>query len=240
MAKKKAAKKSAKKAAAKPHAAAKKAVKKAAKKAAAKTAKKAAKRKAVAKVAARPNRATAKPPKKAAKKAVRKALPTSAERLQAEAYAKAVTTFQAGKIKRALDLFEKVAEGPDSGLRHRAHVHIQICRRRTESVRVVLKTAEDHYNYAVKLINDRRIDEARTHLDKALKKASRAGYIHYAKAVAAALGGDRDDAFRSLNRAVELDPKHRLQARRDPDMAAVRDDGRIAELLEGDSPAGDA
>ena len=249
MAKKKAAKKAAKAAGApKARAAAKKAAKpSAAKVKAAAKPKAAAKAKAPAqpKAAPRPRRGTS--PKAAAKKAPKKAArrqpppsPTNSERLQAEVYAKAVESFQAGRIKRALGYFETVAEGPDSGLRHRAHVHIKICRRRTESDTIELKTAEDHYNYSVKLINDRRLEEADKHLDKALKKATGAGYIHYAKAVVAALNDDKDRVHKSLNRAIELDPKHRLQARRDPDMAGIRDDAEIAELLQGDAPAADS
>ena len=158
------------------------------------------------------------------------------ERQQAEIYAQAVEAFQAGKYKRALGQFETVADGPDAGLRHRAHVHIRICRQRTESDTVELRTAEDYYNYAVKLINDRRLEDADRHLDQALKKAAGAGHIHYAKALVAALRRNGDEAYRSLSRAIELDPKHRLLARRDPDMAGVRDHERIATLLQGDDP----
>ena len=238
MAKKKAAKKAAKTASAPK---ARPAAKKTAKPRAAAKSKTTVKPKAAVKRKAAKKAAPAKPkaaPKKSTRKTAKR-MPPSGERLQAEAYAKAVETFQAGKLKRALALFETVAEGPDAGLRHRANVHIQICRRRTQSDTVELKTADDYYNYAVKLINDRRLDEAETHLDKALKKAARAGYVHYAKALIAALRKNGDDSYRSLSRAIELDPKHRLQARRDPDMAAVREDERIAELLQGDAAAGD-
>ena len=246
MAKKKAAKKAAKSAVApKGRPTAKKAAKpKAAAKAkAAPKAKAAVKKKVAAK--AKPSRAAG-PKRPAAKKAAKAPPPRpvppvdSAERKQAETYVRAVETFQGGKLKRAVSLFETVAEGPDAGLRHRANVHIQICRRRLESDKVVLKTADDYYNFAVKLINDRDLAEARAHLDKALSKASRAGYVHYAKAVVAALSGDRGDAHRSLSRAIDLDPKHRMQARRDPDLAGVRDDAQIAELLHGDTSAADS
>lgn len=188
----------------------------------------------------RPTAKKAAKPKAAKPKAAASSGGASAERRQADQYAKAVAAFQAGKIKPALKLFEEVAEGPDSALRHRAHVHVQICRRRTESDTVKLTTADDLYNYAVKLINDRRLEEADQHLDKALKKASRAAHVHYAKAVVGALQRDVAHAYQSLSRAIELDPKHRLHARRDPDIAAVRDDEQIAQLLQGDAPVGDS
>jgi tetratricopeptide (TPR) repeat protein len=211
--------------------------------------KKAAKKvpKAAAKTAAKPKSAAGAAPKakpkpkpkaKAAKTAAARPAPqravASAERQQADLYATAVGAFQAGKYKQALSQFETIAEGPDAGLRHRAHVHIRICRQRTESDTMKLSSPEDHYNYAVKLINDRRLDEAEKHLDQALKKAAGAAYVHYAKAVIAALRKDGEVAFNSLSRAITLDPKNRLLARRDPDMAGIRDDARIADLLQGD------
>lgn len=222
------------------------ATRKTAKKAPAKAAKKTAK--TVASTAARPAakaaaKAAAKP--KPAPKPVVPSRPapavagSSAERRQAELYAVAVEAFQAGKFKRALGQFEEVAQGPDASLRHRAQVHIRICRQRTESDTVELASVEDYYNYAVKLINDRRLDEADKHLDQALKKAAGAGHIHYAKAIVAALRKNGDTAYRSLSRAIELDPRNRLLARRDPDLAGVRDEARIVALLQGDGSGAD-
>jgi tetratricopeptide (TPR) repeat protein len=223
------------------------ATRKTAKKASAKAAKKAAKTvtaatarpaaKAAAKPAAKP-----KPAPKAAAAPARtapSAVGSSAERRQAELYARAVEAFQAGKFKRAVDQFEEVAQGPDASLRHRAQVHIRICRQRTESDTVELASVEDYYNYAVKLINDRRLDEAEKHLDQALKKAAGAAHIHYAKAIVAALRKNGDNAYRSLTRAIELDPRNRLLARRDPDLAGVRDEARIVALLQGDGSGAD-
>jgi tetratricopeptide (TPR) repeat protein len=221
------------------------ATRKTAKKAAAKTAKKAAKTatSAVARPAAKAAAKTAPKPKPAAKRPAAgktSAVPaSSAERQQAELYASAVEAFQAGKFKRAMEQFELVAEGPDAGLRHRAQVHVRICRQRTQSDKVELASVDDYYNYAVKLINDRRLDEAETHLNQALKKASGAGHVHYAKAVVAALRRESDAAFRSLSRAIELDPRNRLLARRDPDLAGVRDNAQIADLLQGDGSGSD-
>ncbi|MEZ5362758.1 MAG: hypothetical protein R2748_10580 [Bryobacterales bacterium] len=210
-------------------------------------------KKAAKKTAKKTSQATTAPKSGAAKAAAKKpeakasAAPASPalsqgaaeERRQSELYAQAVEAFQAGNFKRALGQFETVAEGPDSGLRHRANVHVRICRQRIGSDSIELSSPEDHYNYAVKLINDRRLDDAEQHLDKALKKASGAGHVHYAKAVIAALRRNGDEAFRSLSRAIDLDPKHRLLARRDPDMAGVRDDARIAELLQNDGARAD-
>ena len=56
--------------------------------------------------------------------------------------------------------------------------------------------------------------------------------LHYNYACFATLAGDTsDDTFGHLRRSVELLPRFREQARRDDDLAAVRDDPRFEEAL---------
>jgi tetratricopeptide (TPR) repeat protein len=150
---------------------------------------------------------------------------------QAEYYDKAVTLFNTKKFARALSLLEKTLEGPDATLRHRAQVYTEICRRQISNQKVQLKTAEDHYNYAVKLMNDRRLEEAQRYLQRALQIAPKAGYVHYANAVLSALLGDADSAFGNLKRAIEIDPLNRVLALNDADLASVASHPRIAHLL---------
>ncbi|MEX2300310.1 MAG: hypothetical protein WD733_05205 [Bryobacterales bacterium] len=150
---------------------------------------------------------------------------------QAEYYDKAVTLFNTKKFARALSLLEKTLEGPDATLRHRAQVYTEICRRQISNQKVQLKTAEDYYNYAVKLMNDRRLEEAQRHLQRALQIAPKAGYVHYANAVLSALLGDADSAFGNLKRAIEIDPLNRVLALNDADLASVASHPRIAHLL---------
>ena len=130
-----------------------------------------------------------------------------------------------------------MANGPDPGLRHRAQVYANICRQRTESARLSLKTPEDQYNYAVRLINDRELDEAEKLLTKALKGSKKAGHVHYALALIAALRDDVDGAYEKLAVAIQADPQHRIQAKVDSDFSAVRSDPRIADLLTADDNA---
>jgi tetratricopeptide (TPR) repeat protein len=130
---------------------------------------------------------------------------------------------------------EKALEGPDATLRHRAQVYTEICRRQISNQKVQLKTAEDNYNYAVKLMNDRRLEEAQRHLQRALQMAPKAGYVHYANAVLSALLGDAESAFGNLKRAIEIDPLNRVLALNDADLASVASHPRIAHLLNESS-----
>jgi len=56
--------------------------------------------------------------------------------------------------------------------------------------------------------------------------------LHYNYACFATLAGDTgDETFHHLRRSVELLPRFREDARRDDDLAAVRDDPRFEEAL---------
>lgn len=109
---------------------------------------------------------------------------------------------------------------------------MRICEQRTSAGRVRLRGAEEHYNYGVQLVNDRRLDEAEQHLSKALKLSKRdSAHIHYALAALYALRDDAEAAYENLKKAIEKDPRNRVLARSDSDLAAVAEDPRIAGLL---------
>jgi tetratricopeptide (TPR) repeat protein len=159
------------------------------------------------------------------------------EQRQAEHYEKAVEFFNARRFARALPLMDKAAEGPNATLRHRAHVYADICRKQIGAEKVELKTADDHYNYGVKLMNDRRLDDAQRHLQRALRLAPKAGYVHYANAVLSALQGNVEAAYGNLKRAIEIDPLNRVLALNDAELGSVVGHPPIAHLLHqgGDS-----
>lgn len=198
--------------------------------------KKAAKKKtAAAKPAAAksPAKKTAAANKGASKTSKIKAPASEEDQLQL--FEQAMEAFRKQKFKDALALFEAAAQGPDGAIRHRASVHTRICRQRTGSDTVDLKTADDHYNYAIRLINDRRLAEAADHLNSALKLAKQPpAHVHYALAVVAALEDDATTSFSKLQEAIEIDPQQRLIARRDPDLAGLAGKPPISELLAGD------
>ncbi len=150
---------------------------------------------------------------------------------QTENYEKAVEYFNARRFGRALPLMEKAVEGPNTTLRHRAHVYADICRQQIGDEKVELKTADDNYNYGVKLMNDRRLGEAERYLQRALRLAPKAGHVHYANAVLAALQGNVELAFGNLKRAIEIDPLNRVLALNDADLGSVVGHPPIAHLL---------
>ena len=65
-----------------------------------------------------------------------------------------------------------------------------------------------------------------------LERMPENGGLHYNYACFAALAGDTgDETFAHLRRSVELFPRFREDARRDEDLAAVRDDPRFEQAL---------
>ncbi len=166
--------------------------------------------------------------------------PSMSPERQQELYAEAMKLFAAQKFDRAEGLFQKVVTGPDRALADRAQVHAKICASRLSQPRLELRTAEDHYNYAITMLNQRRLEEAARHLDAALRLEPKAEHFHYAMAATQALQGNPEAAFQRLKSAIELEPRNRVRARSDADFAGVLDYPPLASLLHLERrPAGE-
>lgn len=139
--------------------------------------------------------------------------------------------FHTRKFREAHDLFLRAAEGPERDVAHRARLHAAMCAQRFQQPEVRCETVEDHYNYGVALLNARKVEEARTHLERALQMAPDSEHIHYALAGAHAITADAARAYEHLKRAIELDPKNRIMARQDGDFAAVAGQAQFQALL---------
>ena len=143
----------------------------------------------------------------------------------------AIKLFHARQLKEARDLFQQAVAGPESDVANRARMHIAMCDRRLQQTTVNFDSAEDYYNYGIALINARNLAEARTNLEKALEIAPASDHIHYALALAQALGGDFTHAHDNLKRAIELEPRNRLIARQDADFAPLANQPLLDALI---------
>jgi len=93
------------------------------------------------------------------------------------------------------------------------------------------KTADEHYQRGVAMMNLGRWDDARESLDKARKLAAKADHIVYALAALDCLTGEADAALGNLKIAIELNSANRFHARNDEDFAFLQEDPRFTELL---------
>ena len=150
---------------------------------------------------------------------------------QLAAFESGMKFFHARKFKDAREQFRIAVEGPERDVAHRAALHANMCEQRLEQTAVKLQTAEDYYNYGIALLNTRKIEDARSHLERALAMTPEADHVFYALAVAQALSGDAAGAHDHLKRAIELEPKNRLMARQDADFASLSSQAPFQALL---------
>jgi tetratricopeptide (TPR) repeat protein len=100
------------------------------------------------------------------------------------------------------------------------------------------KTAEEHFDYAVSLMNVGDYVTAREHLEKLLKQNAKSDYVVYGLAALDCLTGHVEDSLRRLDEALRLNAQLRFQARNDSDFQNLAEDPRFTELLYPD-PGGE-
>ncbi|MGD0014142.1 MAG: hypothetical protein ABSD56_06925 [Bryobacteraceae bacterium] len=152
---------------------------------------------------------------------------TPDERRQAETYERAIHLFHARDYAGALPLFETAAGGPLREMAHSARLHARMCARRMAAGEPALRSADERYDYAIALMNTRRFAQAERHLLQAAVEAPNGDHIYYALALCRGLVGDIRAAYVHLKRAIELQPRNRMHARKDPDFARI---GRLPPL----------
>jgi tetratricopeptide (TPR) repeat protein len=151
---------------------------------------------------------------------------------QLKAYEEGLKFFQQQKFSRAKQALERVLEGPNKELADRARIHLRICDQRiSRAPEPSAKSAEDHYNQGITMMNLGRWDEARVHLDRARKSAPKADHIVYAMAALDCLTGEAESSMQNLKIAIQLRGENRYRARNDEDFAFLQDDPRFTELL---------
>jgi outer membrane protein assembly factor BamD (BamD/ComL family) len=159
-------------------------------------------------------------------------------------YAQAVQNYEAGlramqehKFEKARTHLQKVVSGPRE-LADRASVHLITCNQQLEKVVTQFKSPEEHYDFAVSLMNVGDYVSAREHLEKLSKQVPKADYVAYGMAALDCLTGHVEDSLRHLDQAVRLNPVLRFQARNDSDFQNLAEDPRFTELLYPD-PGGE-
>src|SRR5579864_8180523 len=160
-------------------------------------------------------------------------------------YTQALQSYEAGlramqehKFDKAKPHFQKVVSGPSKELIDRANVHLSICNQHLErSSATQFKTPEEHFDYAVSLMNVGDYVGAREHLEKLLKQNAKSDYVIYGLAALDCLTGRVEDSLRRLDEALKLNAQLRYQARNDSDFQNLAEDPRFTELLYPDPGA---
>lgn len=151
-------------------------------------------------------------------------------------YEAGVRAMQEHKFDRAKGHLQKVLSGPNKALADRALVHMVTCDQHMEQPNLQFKTPEEHFDFAVSLINTGDYVGAREHIEKLLKQ-TRSDYVLYGMAALDCLTGHVEDALKTLDEAIRLNPALRFQARNDSDFQNLAEDPRFTELLYPDPGA---
>ena len=151
-------------------------------------------------------------------------------------YQAAVQLLQQGKFEKALAAFEKLLPTAPPEIKERCQMYISTCQRQMEQARLTFLTPEEHYDYAVSQLNTGYYEEARDQFNNILADYPLADYALYGLALLDAITGHTQDCLGNLARAIELNPKNRLQARADNDFQSMADDPRFTELLYPEVP----
>jgi tetratricopeptide (TPR) repeat protein len=151
-------------------------------------------------------------------------------------YQAAVQLLQQGKYEKALAAFEKLLPSAPPEIKERCKMYVQTCQRQLEHSRLTFLTPEEHCDYAVSKLNTGYYEEAREQFGNILAAHPEADYALYGLALLDSITGRTQDCLRNLARAIELNPRNRLQARADNDFQSMVDDPRFTELLYPEIP----
>jgi tetratricopeptide (TPR) repeat protein len=175
------------------------------------------------------------------KSEARKSGPTEQQQRFAQSlqsYEQGLKLLQAQKFEKAKVLFEKVIEAGVSELRDRAKVNINICNQQLDQIQNTFSTPEEHYDFAVSLMNLGDFVTAREHLENLSSQRPALDFIWYGRAVLECLTGRTSESLQHLAEAIRLNPGNRFQARNDSDFRNMADDPRFTELLYPEGTVG--
>jgi len=152
-----------------------------------------------------------------------------------QSYEQALKAMQVQKFDRAKPLLEKVLASGFRELVDRASMHMNICKQQLGRAQASFKTPEEHYDFAVSLMNMGDYVTAREHMEKLSKQQPTRDFVWYGLAVLECLTGHYPEALQHLAEAIRINKNNRFQARNDSDFRALADDPRFTELLYPES-----
>jgi tetratricopeptide (TPR) repeat protein len=146
-------------------------------------------------------------------------------------YESALRLMQDGKYEKAQAAFDKMLSAGAGDLAERVRMYHSACSTQLAKSSTAFSNHEEHYDYAVSLLNDGNYEDAREQFQQILKENDKADYAFYGLAVLASMTGDSHRCLEHLTEAIRQNPRNRIQARADSDFQDMADDPRFTELL---------
>ncbi|HUB01116.1 MAG TPA: tetratricopeptide repeat protein [Terriglobales bacterium] len=173
-----------------------------------------------------------------AKVSSKKQAPEDPRHVQAvKSYEDGLRALQEQKFEKAKASLQKALGGPDKALVDRAQVHIRTCDQHLEAPTLHFKNTEEHFDYAISLMNTGDYVMAQEHFEKLLKQEPKADYVLYGMAALHCLTGRVEESLKTLDQAIQANAALRFQARNDADFQNLTEDPRFTELLYPDPGA---
>lgn len=157
------------------------------------------------------------------------------------AYESAIKSMHAEDYEKARSSFsELIRDYPEEPeVIGRARMLLAACEQKLrERKRVVIRSAEEHYDIAIAEMNARHFDKAQEHFQLALKQAPKADHVHYGLAAVHALRGNRELVLQYLAQAIRYRPENRFMAAKDADFEALMEDSDFQKLLSSPETPG--
>jgi tetratricopeptide (TPR) repeat protein len=151
-------------------------------------------------------------------------------------YEAALQLLQQNRFDKALAAFEKLLPTAPAQLTERIKMYMDACKRQLQDHALSFLTPEEHYDYAVSQLNTGYFEEAREQFNEILAQHPSADYAYYGLALLDSMMGRIQECLANLTKAIEMNPKNRLQARVDNDFQNMADDPRFTELLYPENP----
>ena len=146
-------------------------------------------------------------------------------------YEAALQMMQQGKYDKAHAAFDKMLLNSPGDLADRIRMYINACLLQVSKGQTSFTSHEEQYDYAISLLNMGHYEDAREHFKIILEEHPTADYAFYGLAVLASLTGDCNQCLEHLTRAIQHNPRNRIQARADSDFQDMADDPRFTDLL---------
>jgi tetratricopeptide (TPR) repeat protein len=146
-------------------------------------------------------------------------------------YEDALKLLQAGKYKEAHEAFNAMLVDSPPDVAASIRMYVNACLLQINKGTTSFASHEEHYDYAISLLNEGNYEDARQAFQQILSENETADYAFYGLAVLASMTGETHTCLEHLTEAIRRNPKNRIQARSDSDFQDMADDPRFTELL---------
>ncbi len=150
-------------------------------------------------------------------------------------YEAALKLMGEGKYDQAHVAFTRMLDSAPSDLAHSVRMYINACVQQVSKGKTEFLSHEEHYDYAISLLNSGHYEDAREQFHAILSKNNSADYAFYGLAVLSSMTGESHTCLEHLTEAIRMNGRNRIQARSDSDFQDMADDPRFTELLYPES-----